>query len=121
MTPEGSCGWYVHAPHQATPGAFRFYATDWSGPQWGAEGSIAAGVKTGANFKLDTMLASNRELYLWEAPTTQRPASALARVRFDDPALTVSEGIGYGMLASVFADDGKVSEGPCLMRCMSIT
>src|SRR6187551_3616568 len=35
----------------------------------------------------------------------------LYRVRWDDPALTVSEGIGYGMLLAVANDDREVFDG----------
>ena len=48
----------------------------------------------------------------WKATYVESTCSnGSARIRFDDPAYTVSEGIAYGMLLSAYANDQELFDG----------
>lgn len=154
MTAEGSCGWFT-ASVSDPPGDFRFYGSDWKGPQWG-QGGLGSEV----NFNQDALFATNSDIYAvpdiasgvtsfsserpfecdassvvaaenpfsqGAVPSNASPAhvkdlyqiwldhfyeeeGTQARIRFDIPSETVSEGIGYGMLIFVYADDASAQD-----------
>ncbi|MEO1451883.1 MAG: glycosyl hydrolase family 8, partial [Bacteroidota bacterium] len=47
----------------------------------------------------------------WKSTYVSACANGRYRVEFDNPSETVSEGIAYGMLASVYADDQAIFDG----------
>ncbi|MWB93794.1 T9SS type A sorting domain-containing protein [Flavobacterium sp. GA093] len=48
---------------------------------------------------------------IWKANFVELCSNGRYRIKFDDPSKTVSEGIGYGMLLSVYAADRTLFDG----------
>lgn len=74
-----------------------------SNPGYGTNGPLPATLPTGGQFgkSQDAANAYNE----WKANYTEPCNDGSIRVRFDEPNRTVSEGIAYGMMLSVYAAD----------------
>jgi endo-1,4-beta-D-glucanase Y len=79
-----------------------------SNPNYGTNGIMPANLPSGGTFgkSQDAADAYNE----WKANYIQACGS-MYRVKFDDPSLTVSEGIGYGMQLAAYAADKTLFDG----------
>lgn len=80
-----------------------------SNPNYGANGIMPTNLPSGGTYgkSQDAADAYNE----WKASYTESCGSGMIRVRFDDPAVTVSEGIAYGMQLAAYAADKALFDG----------